>query len=108
VSVGVRRHAKGAVLVLVSLALLVVALRAIQDGPVDRTIGTVQLPAAAPSPPLSPNLATPTLEIGAAGLSHKQPPPLEQLRDYRQRQAIYDQEAKSGDFVTPPAVSIEH
>lgn len=47
-------------------------------------------------------------KLGPSGLSHDTPPPLEALRDYSRAQSVYDQEAKPGDFVTPPAVSIEH
>jgi hypothetical protein len=46
--------------------------------------------------------------LGPSGLPHDRPPPLEALRDYSHAQSVYDQEAKPGDFVTPPAVSVEH
>ena len=52
--------------------------------------------------------ATRAPKLGRSGLSHATPPPLEVLRDYSHAQSVYDQEAKPGDFVTPPAVSIEH
>lgn len=44
----------------------------------------------------------------ASGLGHAQPPNPETLRDAPGRQAVYDAEAKPGEFVTPPNVSIEH
>lgn len=47
-------------------------------------------------------------QLGPSGLSHASPPPPEVLRDYSHAQSVYDQEAKPGDFVTPPAVSVEH
>ena len=47
-------------------------------------------------------------KLGPSGLSHETPPPLEALRDYSHAQSVYDQEAKPGDFVTPPAVSVAH
>lgn len=47
-------------------------------------------------------------KLGPSGISHDTPPPLEVLRDYSHAQSVYDQEAKPGDFVTPPAVSVAH
>ncbi len=43
-----------------------------------------------------------------SGLGHASPPDPEALRDAPHRQAVYDAEAKPGEFVTPPNVSIEH
>jgi hypothetical protein len=43
-----------------------------------------------------------------SGLGHAQAPDPEALRDAPARQATYDAEAKPGEFVTPPNVSIEH
>ncbi len=57
----------------------------------------------APDPPVDD-----APKLGASGISHATPPPLDALRDYSHAQSVYDQEAKPGDFVTPPAISIEH
>lgn len=57
-------------------------------------------------PPLA--AATPWSEPGAALPSHREPPPPGALANNAARQAAYDAEAKPGDFVTPPIVSIEH
>lgn len=46
--------------------------------------------------------------VPSSGLGHAQPPDPETLRDAPGRQAVYDAEAKPGEFVTPPNVSIEH
>lgn len=46
--------------------------------------------------------------VPSSGLGHSRPPDPEALRDAPQRQAVYDAEAKPGEFVTPPSVSIEH
>lgn len=43
-----------------------------------------------------------------SGLSHSEAPELGSLRDAPSRQAAYDAEARSGEFVTPPQVSVEH
>ena len=43
-----------------------------------------------------------------SGLGHARPPDPATLRDAPERQAAYDAEAKPGEFVTPPNVSIEH
>lgn len=46
--------------------------------------------------------------VPSSGLGHAQPPDPEALRDAPHRQAVYDAEARPGEFVTPPNVSIEH
>ena len=46
--------------------------------------------------------------VPSSGLGHSRPPDPEALRDAPGRQATYDAEAKPGEFVTPPSVSIEH
>ena len=46
--------------------------------------------------------------VPRSGLSHVGPPDPDALRDAPHRQAIYDAEARQGEFVTPPNVSIEH
>lgn len=61
-----------------------------------RAAGASTAPAVAASPP------------PASGLGHGRPPDPEALRDAPHRQAVYDAEAKPGEFVTPPSVSIEH
>ena len=65
----------------------------------------VMLPSATPGgvvPHVTPSPAP------RSGLGHAQPPDPEALRDAPGRQATYDAEAKPGEFVTPPHVSIEH
>lgn len=69
----------------------------------------VALPhAALGSHPVVAPFATPSPALGRSGLPHDRPPDPAQLRDYRQAQAVYDAEAKPGDFVTPPSVSVAH
>lgn len=46
--------------------------------------------------------------VQTSKLGHEEPPDPEVLRNAPHRQAIYDAEARPGDFVTPPNVSIEH
>jgi hypothetical protein len=68
----------------------------------------VQLPKSTESKKATVRRIEDASKLGPSGLSHDKPPPLEALRDYSHAQSVYDQEAKPGDFVTPPAVSIEH
>ena len=59
----------------------------------------------------TPIIAVPTVfPTGAqsSGLRHEEPPDPEVLRNAPRRQAIFDAEAKPGEFVTPPIVSVEH
>lgn len=65
----------------------------------DRGVGTRPRPSSHP---------TPASGLVASGLSHRTPPPMVYLQDRPDIQAAYDAEAQPGDFVTPPAVSVEH
>lgn len=51
---------------------------------------------------------TPLGDRGGTLLSHREPPPASALANDPARQAAYDAEAKPGEFVTPPNISIEH
>jgi hypothetical protein len=46
--------------------------------------------------------------VQTSGLGHEEPPDPQALRNAPNRQAVYDAEAKPGQFVTPPNVSVEH
>lgn len=76
-----------------------------QGGPSLSSPGVVTIgpPAAISAPPAI--VASPSPR---SGLSHARAPTSEALRDAPERQAAYDAEARPGEFVTPPNVSIEH
>lgn len=68
----------------------------------------VSLPGTIPSSDQEGVRPTPTPATGRSGLRHDVAPDPALFREYRQLQTVYDQEAKPGEFVTPPSVSVEH
>ena len=95
---------------LVALALLgAVALAAAwalrEPLPAEDAARRVALPAMAEAPAAPTVVASPAL---SSGLGHARPPDPEALREAPARQAAYDAEARPGEFVTPPNVSIAH
>ena len=88
------------------LAGALMALAWPPSGSTGRAPSTVQLPgsrATAATP-----LAIRASPAPMSGLGHDGPPDPEALRNAPARQAAYDAEAKPGEFVTPPNVSVEH
>jgi len=67
---------------------------------------SVQLPGAAAA--TSGLAAIQASAAPSSGLGHARPPDPAALREAPARQAAYDAEARPGEFVTPPNVSIEH
>lgn len=65
----------------------------------------IVLPTSSPEGPAFGILSSPA---PVSGLGHAQAPDPEALRNAPTRQATYDAEARPGEFVTPPNVSIEH
>jgi hypothetical protein len=74
-------------------------------GPAPRPVSAVQLPSTVAVYPQGVVHASPA---PATGMSHARAPNPGSLRNAPGRQAAYDAEAKPGEFVTPPNVSIEH
>lgn len=79
------------------------------DDKIGRSDPAVALPAAGLADETLPApRSTSSAQLAATLRAHDRPPSPELLRDNPQAQAAYDASAQSGDFVTPPSVSVEH
>lgn len=92
---------------LVGCAIATVALIPLSEAPHTQAAKLVRVEEAE-AHPLPVSRATPSPSVGGSGLRHDIAPDPRAFRDYGHLQTVYDQEAKPGEFVTPPRVSVEH